>query len=136
MKTDLEIKKRSFVDDARKFSMGWRMWFWLLSGVNLIVPLFFITHPEAWAVLACYLIAVVVLVPLHRRLGWVRLLGIGHFQWFVLLPWLIVRMQSIPPASALGIWLMILIVIDGVCLIIDVVDVAQYWRGDRMPIVT
>ena len=128
--------RRSIVREAREFSLGWRIWMWLLSAVNLVAPLFFLGHPEAWAVLACYFLAAAVLIPLHRRLGWVRLLGIAHFQWFVLLPWLVIRMLTGSPPTALAIWVWALIVIDAASLSIDIVDVYRYLTGEREPIVS
>lgn len=128
--------RRSLLRDAREFSPGWRIWMGLLSVVNLVAPLFFLGHPEAWAVLTCYFLAAAVLIPLHRRLGWVRLLGIGHFQWFVLLPWLVIRMLTGSPPTALAIWIWTLIVIDAASLSIDIVDVYRYLTGEREPIVS
>jgi hypothetical protein len=129
-------KRNSLIRDAREFNLGWRIWMWLLSAVNLVAPLFFLGHPEAWGVLGCYFLAAAVMIPLHQRLGWVRLLGIAHFQWFVLLPWLIFRMLTDSPPTALAVWVWALILIDTVCLSIDIVDVYRYLTGERKPIVS
>lgn len=129
------MKSSNMIQDARRFHPAWRLWFVLLQIVNLVSPLFFLGHVEAWAVLAGYLVAAVVMVPLHRKLGWVRLLGVGHFAWFVILPWLVFRYLETAPTGAFGIWLLAVIVINGICLLIDIVDVARYLAGDRKPTV-
>lgn len=124
-----------FLDDARKFSSGWRLWFLLLQLVNLVAPLFFIGHPEALAVLAGYLVSAPVIVVMHRRMGWVRLLGIGHFVWFIVLPWVGFRYITEEPTGLFGIWLISVLIVNTVCLAIDVVDVTRYLTGERKPIV-
>lgn len=129
------MNRTTMIQDARKFPVGWRLWFWLLSILNLVAPLFFLGHPEAWAILACYFIAAAVMIPLHRRRGWVRLLGIGHFQWLVLLPWLVHRYLQTAPTGAFQIWLLAVIAVDAVCLAIDIVDVFRYLAGERSPLI-
>jgi len=131
---DNTVAGKSLIEDARHFALGWRMWFWLLSLLNLVAPLFFLDRPEAWATLACYFIAAGVIVPLHRRIGWVRLLGIGHFQWLVLLPWLVYRYLETSPTGAFGAWMLAVILVDAVSLTIDVFDVIRYAAGDREPL--
>lgn len=127
--------QRSLVSDARRFSLGWRAWFWLLLAVNLVGPLFFLSHPEAWVVVLGYALSAAVMVPLHRRMGWVRLLGVAHFPWLVILPWLTARLAAGGPMGALGAWLVAVLAVDGVCLIIDAVDVGRYLAGERRPLV-
>jgi len=128
------VARTTFIQDARKFGIGWRLWFLLLTIVNLVAPLFFLGRPEAWAALGGYFVAAVVMIPIHRRLGWVRLLGVGHFQWLLLLPWLIYRYQATAPSGAFGAWMLAVIIVDGICLVIDVVDLVRYLRGDREPL--
>lgn len=125
----------SLVRDARRFPVGWRIWFQILLGVNLVAPLFFLEHPEAWAVLAGYVLSAGVIVPLHRCRGWVRLLGTGHFPWLVILPWIGLRMTVTEPSGAFGAWLVAVLVVDGICLAIDAVDVVRYLAGERRPVV-
>jgi hypothetical protein len=127
------VESTSFIQDARRFSVGWRIWFALLSFLNLLAPLFFLHRPEAWATLACYALAAAVMIPLHRRRGWVRLLGVGHFQWLLLLPWLVYRYLQTSPSGALRVWMLAVILVDAVCLVIDMVDVVRYMAGDRRP---
>jgi hypothetical protein len=129
------MPKMSFIQDAGRFGIGWRLWMVLLQLANLIAPLFFLGRVEAQLTLGAYILAAAIIVPLHRRLGWVRLLGIGHFQWFALLPWLVMRYLTTSPTGAFGVWLAAVILINATSLVIDVVDVARYVAGERKPVV-
>jgi hypothetical protein len=125
----------TFIEDYRKFGLGWRLWMVLLQIVNLIGPLIFIGRTEAWVVLAGYAMAAAIIVSLHRRLGWVRLLGVGHFPWFLIVPWVAVRYAAQAPSGIFGFWLLSVLVINGISLVIDVVDVVRFLSGERKPIV-
>jgi hypothetical protein len=129
-------KKTSFLGDASRFDIGWRVWFWLLPGVNILAPLFFLGRLESWITLSASVLAAVVVVSLHRRLGWVRLLGIGHFPWIGLVPWLVSRYLTTSPGGVFATWMLAVIFIDSACLAIDFVDVLRYLGGDRTPIVS
>lgn len=127
--------KRSLVRDARRFHMGWRVWFWVLILVNVVGPLLFIDRLEAQLTLAAYIVSGIVIVALHRRAGWIRLLGMGHFPWLALLPWLAYRHAEASAGDLFGAWLAAVIVVDTACLIIDAVDISRFIRGERQPIV-
>ena len=129
-------ERTSFLSDASRFGIGWRVWFWLLPGINLLAPLFFLGQPESWITLTASLLAAVIIVSLHRRLGWVRLLGIGHFPWVGLVPWLVFRYATTSPEGIFGIWMLAVILIDSTSLAIDFVDVFRYVAGDRSPLVS
>lgn len=129
------MPEKSLIQDARKFPIGWRIWFWLLIFVNFVVPLFFLQHRAPLLVLLCYMVAGTIMVLLHKRLGWVRLLGIGHVLWIGLLPWLVINYATMQPTGTYGIWLLSVILINAFCLGIDVVDVVRYFFGDKAPLV-
>jgi hypothetical protein len=129
------MKDQSLIGDARKFETGWRIWFWVLMLFNLIAPLFFFDRVEAWTVMITYVAAGSIVTFLHRRIGWVRLLGVSHFPWFALLPWLVFRYLQTNPEGAFSFWILSTILIDTTALAIDVVDVIRYIKGDRAPIV-
>ena len=125
----------NFIKDFNSFSIGWRLWMILLQLANLVVPLFFWQEIEAQVVLSGYFIAATMLMPLYQGLGWVRILGVVHFSWFVIVPWLLFRYLESSPSSTFGAWLLAVILINGICLIIDIVDVRRYLAGDRKPVV-
>jgi hypothetical protein len=66
----------------------------------------------------------------------VRLLGLGHSLWLVMLPWLAVRLLGHGASDGFGKWLVAVIVIDSISVVLDAVDVARWIRGDRTPSVT
>jgi hypothetical protein len=103
--------------------------------VNLGLPLFFFRQPEGQATLASYFIAATIIVPLHRRLGWVRLLAVAHAPWLVLLPWLALRLVHTDPTGNLRLFILTVLAVDGVSLLIDFVDLGRYVAGDRAPLV-
>lgn len=129
------MERRTLVHDARSLGWGWRVWFWVLLIVNILGPVVFVTRLEAALTLAAYLVASVIIVVMHRRLGWVRILGLGHVLWLALLPWLIHRYLTTDPGGLFGAWLLSVIVVDLVCLALDVGDIVRYARGEREPVV-
>jgi len=42
------------------------------------------------------LLAAMIMTVLHAKLGYVRLLGVGHFVWIPMLIWLVYRLDHIP----------------------------------------
>ena len=63
-------------------------------------------------VLGTGLLAATIMTFLHARLGYVRLLGVGHFVWLPMLIWLGFRLDSIPGNTLFRGWLYILINLD------------------------
>lgn len=114
----------------------WWAWVGLLATANM-VGLFFLGSWEARVVLAAFVLAAAIQMAIFRVKGFVRLLGIGHIiPWVPMLVWLIPRLREIGTDSALGKWLLAVIVLDGLSLIIDFVDVGRYLMGDRTPSLT
>jgi len=117
-----------------RIRFAWKEWIALLVAVNGVAPLFFLPRLEAVAALATLLLAAVIQIAVFRRRGFVRLLGVGHFPWLVLVPWIWVRMYEIEPSQSLYLWMAALVAVDSLSLTIDVVDVARYALGERAPI--
>ncbi len=61
-----------------------QLWLVLLVIVNGIVPLFFLGRMEAQATLGIFLAGALLMIALTALSGFSRLLGAGHFLWFVL----------------------------------------------------
>ncbi len=89
---------------------------------------------EGQVVLAALMAGAVTQASMFSRLGFVRLLGVGHVYWLPMLPWLWTRLGS--TSCLFEYWLMAVIALDGVALVIDVADVARYARGERAPHLT
>lgn len=128
---------RGFTAGLRTLPRPWRIWVGFLGALNVLGGLFFFETTAGKAVLAATVIAFILMLAIFRRHGFVRLLGLGHIvAWGPLLPWLWVRFQEVGAGSLLGVWLLAVVVADGISLAIDVADVIRWWRGERAPTVT
>ena len=119
-----------FVRNIFRMPRAWWPWMAGLPLVNLS-SIFFLPRTEAWVVLGTGLLAATIMTGLHARLGYVRLVGLGHFVWIPMLIWLVPRLDQIEPGTVFYAWLLILITMDTVSLVIDAVDVLRYVSGDR-----
>jgi hypothetical protein len=113
----------------------WQLWMVLLVSTNLVFPFFFLDQPEAIVVLAAAGMGMVIMMGLFAKLGYVRLLGVGHIPWLFTVPWLWLRLGQTTEVGYFYYWLLAVIVLDSVSLVIDAVDVVRYGLGDRTPIV-
>jgi len=112
-----------------------RTWVAWLIALNLVVPLFFWSHPESRVVALVFLAGGTLMGYLTAATGFSRLLGLGHVFWFLLLIWLLMRMDMFPAAESFGLWIRLLILTNAISLVIDTVDVIRWLRGDREPVV-
>ena len=115
------------------FPLHWRLWVGVLFAANFIAPLFFLYRAEGWVVLGSGMAAAVVQMVIFSKLGFVRLVGLGHFVWFWLVAWLWIRLEEFAPGSPLWYWAIAVVGLNSISLIIDVVDVARFIRGERAP---
>ena len=111
----------------------WVAWVMLLMTANMVVPLFFLGTPEGKVVLGAFMVGAVLQMAIFSAKGFVRLLGIGHIAWVPMLAWLWTRLDHAPAGSFFSYWLLATIVLVGLSLLIDGVDVVRYLRGERDP---
>ncbi len=114
----------------------WVVWVGLLIAANLVAPLFFIGSLEAKVVVVAIMVGAITQMAIFRAKGFVRLLGLGHFPWVLMIPWLWTRLGQLEVNNPFAYWLVAVIVLDGLSLIIDVTDVARYIKGERAPQLT
>ena len=116
------------------YRVPWVWWPWI-TGLPLInlASIFFLPRIEASLVLVTGLLAATIMTILHAKLGYVRLVGVGHFVWIPMLFWLGFRMAEIPTGTLFYGWLLTLMAMDSVSLLLDFVDFIRYLRGDRAP---
>jgi hypothetical protein len=114
--------------------LPWRIWVAVLHLTNL-GGIFFLPGSEARVVLGGLLLAAFQQNIIFTRLGFVRLLGLGHFHWVAMLMWLVLRLNRISGEPLLYGWVIAVIVCCGVSLVIDTVDVVRYLFGAREPTV-
>ena len=132
------MKGERTVEAFLKFNKGvmrlpiyWQAWMVLLVGANMIAPMFFLNRVEAQVTLAAFLASVVLMTVLTSRFGFTRILGLGHIFWVPLLVFLFLRLSSIPADDTFGIWIRILLLLNGISLLIDTNDVVHFIAGDR-----
>ena len=121
-----------FVRNMFKMPIVWWPWMAGLPLINLS-SIFFLPRTEAWVVLGTGLLAATIMTVLHAKLGYVRLVGVGHLVWIPMLIWLVFRLDHIPEGTLFYNWLLIVIAMDTVSLLIDIVDLVRYLLGDRTP---
>lgn len=83
-----------------------------------------------------FVISAGLMIFLYASRGFSRILGAGHVLWVGLLPWLWSRHDLIQSDEWLSHWIITVIVINGLSLIVDAIDVVRYVRGDRQPTVS
>ena len=131
MGVPFDFMKTMFVN-----GVGLATWIALLLLVNMVVPLFFVSTIEGQLVLAAMMLGALTQMMIFRSRGFVRLLGVGHIYWVPLLPWLVTRLEGARPLEPFAMWMVAVIVLNGVSLIIDVSDVWRYVSGERAPHLT
>ncbi len=114
-----------------KMPSPWKAWLMLLVAANMVVPLFYIKRPEAQIIVITLLASMTLMTLVTGMTGFTRLLGLGHFFWFPLIAYLWFRLDAVPADGFYGVWIRGLIAINSISLVIDVIDVLRYIRGDR-----
>ncbi len=114
----------------------WQAWMVLLVTVNLVLPFFFLGKPEAIVALVGVIASMFIMLTLFAKFGFVRLLGLGLFPWLFTVPWLGLQLVQTIESGPFFYWLFAIVVINSISLVIDTVDVARYWMGDRQPTIT
>lgn len=89
-------------------------------------------RPEPLAILLSFILAAIAMDWIFSQVGYVRLLGLAHLIcWGPVWTWIAVQQRRKPrPASAFDWYLWCYLVIAGISLIIDIVDVIRYVLGD------
>ena len=113
-----------------------RIWLGLLMFLNMAVPLIYISTPEGIAVFVAAMVGAVIIPEIHQRMGFVRLLGIGHLTWLPLVIWFEFRLDLADPGSLFWYWMWSIIILNSISMVIDVIDIMKYIQGERVPYVT
>ncbi len=114
----------------------WIVWVAMLMAANGMVSLFYITTPEAQITLAALMLGAMIQMTMYAKMGFVRLLGVGHVPWLFLVPWLWLRLEGVPADGMFRNWMLAVIVLNSLSLLVDIADVARYAMGDKAPQVT
>ncbi|VAX30129.1 hypothetical protein MNBD_NITROSPINAE05-202 [hydrothermal vent metagenome] len=126
----------SFMQALLKMPRHWVVWVGLLMVLNMLFPLFFLTTLEGKVVLATLIANAGLMLFIFAKKGFVRLLGLGHILWVPLIVWLLERVDFTISDTGLEQWILAVIVLNGLSLVIDLLDVVRYFEGERQPTVT
>jgi hypothetical protein len=122
-----------FMQHVMRMPMPWPLWVAVLFVTNMGAVVF-LPRVEAWVVLGGLGLGALFQMGIFARVGFVRLLGLGHAHWFAMVPWLLSRLDAIAE-PAMYRWVVAVVVLCGLSLAIDTVDVVRYLRGERAPAV-
>ena len=111
-----------------------RAWVMLLAAVNM-ASIAFIGYREAQVVLAAMMLGGIIMEVIYAKLGFVRLLGVAHFHWIPMLLWLYGRLDTVRGYPGMYYWILTLFAVNGISLVVDVIDVGRYVAGERAPTV-
>jgi hypothetical protein len=115
-----------------RFAMLPRIWAIALILVNA-ASLAFVHTIYGQANLAAVLAAIAVMVVIHARFGYVRLLGVGHVFWIPMIAWFVTDLPDRSAEPALYHWVVTLVLFNSACLVVDAVDLARFIAGERNP---
>ena len=125
-----------FLKTMFSLPMPIRIWLGLLMFLNMAVPLFYIKTLEGIATLTAAMAGAVTMTIINERLGFVRLMGIGHIYWVPLVILFLWRLDSAPSESLFLYWMRSIVVLNTVSIVIDAIDIIRYIKGERAPYVT
>lgn len=88
-------------------------------------------RPEALAIFLAFNAAFFVMVGVYNSVGYVRLLGLGHLLcWTPVYLWIFGRRRELLSQGAFGRYVLLYLLVSGISLVIDAVDVLRYFAGD------
>ncbi|QPJ64389.1 MAG: hypothetical protein G3M78_02845 [Candidatus Nitrohelix vancouverensis] len=122
-----------FMSGLRSYPKAVQLWISLLAAFNGLVPLFFWDRFEAQVIFTAFIAGGMMGMALVGLQGFTRLLGLMHVFWFPLLVYLYTRLGMHPVEGAFGLYLRVVLAMNGISLVIDVADVFRYLRGERSP---
>lgn len=114
-------------------------WVTALVVTNLLAVLFVVgreagrwrLRAEPIAILVAFFAAGALMSWMYEQVGYVRLLGLAHLVfWGPVWGWLLLRREAIGTRSWLGRYVHLYLVVAGISLAIDLVDVVRYGLGD------
>ena len=121
----------SMIKDIRSKGGAIDLWGKALNIPQLIGGLIFVTTIEGQMILAMLIVTLVVAGQIHKRTPFSRLIGICHLPWIILLPWLVVRLDTIDYSTGMRFWLYYVSVTIAVSLVLDVMEVFRYVKGEK-----
>ena len=112
-----------------------QFWLGLLVSVNAVIPLFYLPRVEAVTTIVVFMINFMLMIVITHFFGFTRLLGAGHLLWLPLIVFLWMKLDFATVGSFYVQWMIAVIVLNGISLVIDVVDTVRYLAGDKDEII-
>ena len=125
---------KNFMAGIFSLAIGWQIWLFMLIMANFIIPVYFYSYLEAQLTIAAFFAGGMIGVVLVKIQGFTRLLGLMHILWIPLAIYLTGKLNIYSSSQLIGLWIRGLLVLNGISILIDFVDVMRYVRGDRKPI--
>jgi hypothetical protein len=122
---------KDFMTGVFSLAIGWRIWLFLLMTLNFLIPVFFYNTREAQITIAAFFASGFFGIVLVKIQGFTRLLGLMHIPWVPLTYYLIGQLDDYPVSQPIGLWIRGLLILNGISLCIDFLDVFRYFRGER-----
>jgi hypothetical protein len=122
---------RDFMAGIFSLAVGWKIWLFCLITVNFFIPVFFYHSLEAQLTIVAFFFGGMLGMILVKIQGFTRLLGLMHIPWIPLVFYLIGQLNSYSFSQPMGLWIRGVIILNGISLVIDFVDVVRYMRGER-----
>jgi len=107
---------KEFLIKVFQVPVGWRIWLATLMAANMVAPLFFINRIEAQAAFVAINVGAFTGAFLYKQQGFTRFLGVMHWPWLFLLPYLWMRLPGIAAGEPFGIWIRAVIVLNSLSL--------------------
>jgi hypothetical protein len=86
---------------------------------------------EPIGILISFFVAAAIMNWMYGEFGYVRLLGLAHLiAWLPVYAWIVTRRSGIGLQSVFGKYIHTYLVVAGLSLIIDLIDVIRYLSGD------
>jgi len=127
MKSFIELNKKIF---GMKFP--WNLWVGMLAMINMVGGLIFVQTIEGKLALICLIFGFLIMWLIFARKGFVRLLGLGHLIAWT--PQIIFYIHSVGnTAGMFQYWIISVLIVNGISMVIDFVDVVRYSLGDKQP---
>lgn len=109
-----------------------RIWVVCLMLIN-VASVFFLNTFYGWFNLIAVCVGISIMTAIYVQLGFVRLLGIGHVLWIPMVACFLADLPDRYTQPSLFYWVVSLVTFNSISLVIDTIDVARYWGGDRKP---
>lgn len=113
----------------------WKLWLLLLLVINFGGGITFVDYSAGKSAIVSLVGATIIMAIIYARLGFVRLLGLGRILFW--LPMEVEFSLDLIEGNPQGLfcaWLLTVLVLNGISICLDFVDIVRYALGDTGPI--